>query len=173
MQTAPKRCSTSSAAQMLAFREASTFCQSSHHILANPGFIAEKQNSQVWETGPRSEYVSPESGQQAAQRREVAAGAQKLYLYPFETEPFWKFGFLENVQAGHQFIVDSGKFQRTWIAKACEMRTLFLSAGRIPRKKYSVSFARSMGRWCRAVDAMASCIHTSAVTSANGRKRAS
>jgi hypothetical protein len=81
------------------------FCQSNQHILANPALIAESRNAGVWGTGPISDFFFPKKGEKAAQRRGVAAAAQTLYLFPFETKPWWNFRFLQ-VAASHQIIID-------------------------------------------------------------------
>lgn len=72
------------------------------HILAKPDMIAETRDESVWGSGPITDYKSPKN--KAAQRRGVMAAAQKLYLFPFETKPYWKFQFL--LASSHQVLID-------------------------------------------------------------------
>ncbi|KAL3919828.1 MAG: hypothetical protein SGILL_003560, partial [Bacillariaceae sp.] len=80
------------------------FVKSTTYVKAQPDIIAQVQDSSVWGSGSVSDYKSPTKNR-AAQRRGVVAGAQKLYLFPFETKPFWKFPFLMG-SSSHQILID-------------------------------------------------------------------
>ena len=78
------------------------FVKSTKYVKAKPDIIARVKDSSVWGSGSVSDYKSPKN--KAAQRRGVAAVAPKLYLFPFETKPFWKFRFL--MGSSHQILID-------------------------------------------------------------------
>jgi hypothetical protein len=128
------------------------FCKSNQHIFASPDLVAEKEGPEVWGTGPRSEYVSPPQGKRAKQRRTVAAGAAELYLFPFETKPSWKFAFLEEDDS-HRYIIQQWEVPGNF--DCCEkMRDeeSLQRIGRILKRRSSIWFANSTGRWYRESD---------------------
>lgn len=91
------------------------FKKSSQHVTANPDIIAEDNEPSVRGEGVREEYASPGLGERAALRRIVESQARKLYRFPFETKPFWKFRFLEGANS-HQTIISEWEVPKNFDA---------------------------------------------------------
>ena len=76
----------------------------SNELISAPDLIAMKRDDEGLGVGDISEYKSPEKEQRARVRRETVELVRNSYLFPFETKPVWKLGFVDTDQ-GHTRII--------------------------------------------------------------------